>query len=99
MTVTELEHSLFNISKLDDFLQVLEKITTTYNVFKHVNIFLTLYIYSRVLNNRPPFTNKRGLQHFQSSLLMCPFLLISPLNMLFLKKVTENVHENQEATF
>ena len=42
---------------------------------------------------------QRGLQHFQSSLLMCPFLLISPLNMLFPKKVTENVHENQEATF
>ena len=42
---------------------------------------------------------KRGLQHFQSSLLMYPFLLISPLNMLFSKKVTENVHENQEATF
>ena len=58
MTVTELEHSLFNNSKLDDFLQVFEKITKTYNVFKHVNIFLSLYIYSRVLNNRPPFTNK-----------------------------------------
>ena len=60
MTVTELEHSLFNISKLDDFLQVLEKITTTYNVFKHVNIFLTLYIYSRVLNNRPPLHKQEG---------------------------------------
>ena len=40
-----------------------------------------------------------GLQHFQSSLLMCTFLLISLLNMLFSKKVTENVHENQEAIF
>ena len=26
-----------------------------------------------------------------------PFLLISPLNVLFLKEVTKNVHENQQA--
>ena len=28
----------------------------------------------------------------KSSLLMYPFLLISPLNVLFLKEVTKNVH-------
>ena len=33
----------------------------------------------------------------QSSLLMCPFLLMSSLNVLFLKEVTKNVHENQQA--
>ena len=33
----------------------------------------------------------------QSSLLMCPFLLAIPLNVLFLKEVTNNVHENQQA--
>ena len=32
----------------------------------------------------------------QSSLLMCPFLLISPLNVVFLKKVTKNIDENQQ---
>ena len=26
-----------------------------------------------------------------------PFLLMSPLNVLFLKEVTKNVHENQQA--
>ena len=31
----------------------------------------------------------------KSSLLMCPFFLASPLNVLFLKEVTKNVHENQ----
>ena len=33
----------------------------------------------------------------QSSLLMCPFLLMSSLNVRFLKEVTKNVHENQQA--
>ena len=33
----------------------------------------------------------------QSSLLMCSFLLRSPLNVLFLKEVPKNVHENQQA--
>ena len=33
----------------------------------------------------------------QSSLLMCSFLLRSPLNVLFLKEVHKNVHENQQA--
>ena len=33
----------------------------------------------------------------RSSLLMCPFLLMSPLNVLFLKEITQNVHENQQA--
>ena len=33
----------------------------------------------------------------QSSLLMCPLLLLSPLNILFLKDVTKNVHEYQQA--
>ena len=33
----------------------------------------------------------------QSSLLMCPFLLVIPLNVLFLKEVTSNIHENQQA--
>ena len=33
----------------------------------------------------------------QSSLLMCPFLLMSPLIMLFLKEVAKNVYENQQA--
>ena len=33
----------------------------------------------------------------ESSLLMCPFLLMSPLIMLFLKKVAKNVYENQQA--
>ena len=32
----------------------------------------------------------------QSSLLMCSFLLRSPLNVLFLKEVPKNVHENQQ---
>ena len=40
---------------------------------------------------------QRGRQSPQSSLLMCPFLLMSPLNVLFLKKVTNNIHENQQA--
>ena len=39
---------------------------------------------------------KAGSQE-QSSLLMCPFLLMSPLNVLYLKEVTNNVHENQQA--
>ena len=33
----------------------------------------------------------------QSSLLMCPFLLMNPLIMLFLKEVAKNVYENQQA--
>ena len=33
----------------------------------------------------------------QSCLLMCPFLMMSYLNVLFLKIVTKNVHENQQA--
>ena len=33
----------------------------------------------------------------QSFLLMCPFLLMSPLNVLLLKEVTKNVHENKQA--
>ena len=33
----------------------------------------------------------------QSYLLMCPFLLMSPLNVLFLKDVTKNIDENQQA--
>ena len=33
----------------------------------------------------------------QSSLFMCSFLLMSSLNVLFLKEVTQNVHENQQA--
>ena len=33
----------------------------------------------------------------QSSLLMYRFWLMSRLNVLFLKEVTENVHENQQA--
>ena len=31
------------------------------------------------------------------SLLMLPFLLMSPINVLFSKEVTKNVHENQKA--
>ena len=33
----------------------------------------------------------------QISPLMCPFLLMNPLNVLFLKEVTKYVHENQQA--
>ena len=33
----------------------------------------------------------------QSSLFMCPILLMSPLNVLFLKAVANNVHGNQQA--
>ena len=33
----------------------------------------------------------------QSYLLMCPFLLMSPLKVLFLKVTTKNVDENQQA--
>ena len=33
----------------------------------------------------------------ESFLLMCPFLLMSPFNVLFLKEVTKIVHENQQA--
>ena len=32
-----------------------------------------------------------------SSLLICPFLLMSPLNVFYLKEVAKNVHENQQA--
>ena len=35
----------------------------------------------------------------QSSLLMCPFLLMSPLNVVFLEEVIKNVHENQQAKY
>ena len=38
---------------------------------------------------RQPLTPK-------SSLLMCPFLLMSPLNVVFLKEVTKNIYENQQ---
>ena len=31
------------------------------------------------------------------TLLIGPFLLMSPFNVLFYKEVTENVHENQQA--
>ena len=44
----------------------------------------------------PEQRGQRGCQPPQSSLLMCPFLLLSPLNSLFLKEVTNNVHENQQ---
>ena len=27
-----------------------------------------------------------------------PFFLISPINVLFLKEVTQNIHENQQAS-
>ena len=40
---------------------------------------------------------KRGHQPPQSSLLMCPYLLVIPLNVLYLKEVNNNVHENQQA--
>ena len=33
----------------------------------------------------------------KSSLLTCPFLLMSPLNVVFLKEVTKNVDGNQQA--
>ena len=32
----------------------------------------------------------------QSFLFMCPFLLMSPLNVFFLKEVNKNVHQNQQ---
>ena len=45
----------------------------------------------------PEKGGQRGRQLPQSSLLMYPFLLMGPLNVLFLKKVTNNIHENQQA--
>ena len=38
-----------------------------------------------------------GVSAPQSSLLMCPFLLMSPLNALFLKDGTKTIDENQQA--
>ena len=41
--------------------------------------------------------DRGGVSPPQSYLLMCPFLLMNSLNMLFLKEVTKNVHKNWQA--
>ena len=42
-------------------------------------------------------SNSFMLQTLVYTLLMCPFMLLSPSNVLFLKEVTKYVHENQRA--
>ena len=39
---------------------------------------------------------REGVRPPQRCLLMCTFLPMSPLNLLFSKEVTKNVHENQQ---
>ena len=41
---------------------------------------------------------QRGRLQPQSFLSMCSFFLMSLLNVLFLKEVTENIHENQQGS-
>ena len=64
--------------------------------FRRLCTFFKIKIHSKPRLNRaegqkghqlPPPTPPK-----KSFLLMCPFLLMSPLNVLFLKEVTENVH-------
>ena len=38
-----------------------------------------------------------GASATHNSLLICPFLLMSPLNVFYLKEVAKNAHENQQA--
>ena len=40
---------------------------------------------------------EKVLASLQSSLLMCPYFLMSSLNVLFLKEVPKNAHERQQA--
>ena len=40
---------------------------------------------------------EEGREPPQISLLICLFLMVIPLNVLFLKEVTNNKHENQQA--
>ena len=49
-----------------------------------------------VIPGPPEQGGRGGLSPPQSSLSMCPFLLVSPLNVHFLKEVTKNVRENQQ---
>ena len=51
----------------------------------------------QALRSRERGGGGEGVSAPQSSLLMCPFLLMSPLNALFLKDGTKTIDENQQA--
>ena len=66
------------------------------NLFKGIVAFMAIGL-KKGGRGKSGGSVQRGCQPSQSSLLRCPFLPMSPLNVLFLKEATKNVHENQQA--